>query len=235
MAVMAILRLEAVPGWEDSLWAAAAGVCGAIGIAILYHGLAHHPASLIAPTSAVIGASLPAIFSFLTEGLPSLSQFAGFALGILGIGLVSRSPEATQAISWRGFGHGLGAGLSFGVFFIFLSRVEGSATDPAIFAPLVVSKLASASTAILFLRLRRERTPILQFNPFTYLAGLLDAGGNIFFFLAQQLTRLDIATVLSSMYAAVTVLLARLILRQRISLLQGAGVLLCMLAIGLIL
>ena len=66
------------------------------------------------------------------------------------------------------------------------------------------------------------------------IAGLFDAGGNVFFMLAKQFTRLDVAAVLASMYPAVTVILAWWILKERVSSSQWWGVFLCVIAITLI-
>ena len=84
------------------------------------------------------------------------------------------------------------------------------------------------------MRLNRLPLPGLRSNPTALLAGLLDAGGNLFYILARQYTRLDIAAVLSSLYPASTVLLAGLILREKISGVQWLGVAICVAAIALI-
>jgi drug/metabolite transporter (DMT)-like permease len=71
-------------------------------------------------------------------------------------------------------------------------------------------------------------------NPIAIFAGFFDAGGNVFFLLAKQFTRLDVAAVLASMYPAVTVILACVILREKVSASQWRGVILCVIAIALI-
>jgi drug/metabolite transporter (DMT)-like permease len=83
------------------------------------------------------------------------------------------------------------------------------------------------------LRVRRLPLPGPGSNPFALLAGLLDTGGNIFYLLATQFTRLDIAALLSSFYPAMTVILARVILKESISKTQLAGMILCLVALSL--
>jgi drug/metabolite transporter (DMT)-like permease len=230
LTVLALVRSEAVPTPAGSLWAAGAGIAGAVGIAALYYGLSLGRAAVVAPTTAIVSIVLPVIFSIFTEGFPNLSTMLGFGLGMAGIWLVARSPSESSAASRRGLLVALLAGSGFGSFFILIAQVEPG----AIFAPLVVSKAAALALALVLLRLRRETLPSLVQNPIALLAGTLDAGGNVFFLLARQFTRLDVASVLASMYATTTVILARLVLKERTSSTQWLGVVLCMIAIGLI-
>ena len=226
----ALLLGEALPALPSILWALAAGAVGTIGVASLYRALAVENAASVAPAAAVVGAALPVGFGMLTQGLPDTLQLAGFGLALLGIGLVSRSPGAAGGVSRRGLGLALLAGLGFAGFFILIARVQPG----LVFMPLVFSRSMTFFTALLLLRFSRVALPSLKSNPPALLAGVLDAGGNIFFLLAKQYTRLDVAVILSSLYPAVTVLLAVLLLRQKISRAQGLGVLVCLLAIGLI-
>ena len=88
--------------------------------------------------------------------------------------------------------------------------------------------------ALVLLWLNRIPFPAPRANPVTLLCGMLDAGGNIFYVLARQFTRLDVAAVLSSLYPASTVLLAALLLKEKISRNQLIGVVICLAAIALI-
>ncbi len=103
-----------------------------------------------------------------------------------------------------------------------------------VFMPLVISKLTAVILGLIFLVQRKEKFPDVRGNWIVILAAVLDAGGNVFFLLAEQNTRLDIAAVLASMYAAVTVLLSQQILREEVTRGQWLGVGLCLLSIGLI-
>ncbi len=87
---------------------------------------------------------------------------------------------------------------------------------------------------LLLVAFQRLRLPSLAASRWAILASVLDAGGNLFYVLAKQYTRLDVAAVLSSFYPASTVILASLILGERVSRYQWAGVILCLCAIGLV-
>jgi drug/metabolite transporter (DMT)-like permease len=229
LLIFALLWGETLPSSTSAFWAGMAGLSGAIGITALYRGLSLGNAAVVAPTAAVVSAALPVLFSALTEGLPRPAQLAGFGLAILGIWLVSTSSNGVGA-SRQGIGLAFIAGLGFGGFFILIAQVEAD----LVFGPLVVARAVMLGAALFLLLLRRMPIPALTSNPTALLAGLLDAGGNIFYLLAQQFTRLDVAAVLSSLYPATTVLLAYLILKENVSGFQWLGAALCLAAVILI-
>jgi drug/metabolite transporter (DMT)-like permease len=122
------------------------------------------------------------------------------------------------------------SGIGFGGFFLFISFVgEGQ-----VFMPILVARTMTLIISFIMLRLNRIPLPGLVSNPLALLAGLLDTGGNIFYLLATQFTRLDIAALLSSFYPASTVILASIILKEKVSRAQLAGIILCLLALTLI-
>ena len=209
-------------GW-DYAWAGAAGVIGSLGIAALYRGLSLRAAAIVAPTSAVVGTAIPVLFSALLVGLPGTAQTAGILVGAAGIWLVSRPPGEITAEMRRTFWLAAGSGVCFGLFFVLIAQVQTG----SLFAPLAIAKGAASLTAMLLLGLLHLPFPSPRRNPIALLAGLMDAGGNVFYLLAARYTRMDIAAVLASMGPAVTVLLSALILREKVSRAQGLGVLLC--------
>jgi drug/metabolite transporter (DMT)-like permease len=230
LLICALLVGEALPGLEDTAWALGAGLSGAFGIAALYKGLTLGNAAAVAPTAAVIGAGLPVVFSCLSDGFPGMINTAGFMAAVFGIYLVSRPKEAGTRLKGQATFLAVLAGMGFGGFFTLIAQVE----QGQVFFPLVLSKVSAISLAVATLFFRREGLPRPWGSPVALVAGLFDAGGNIFFMLARQYTRLDVAAVLSSMYPAVTVLLAWLVLKEEVSASQWQGVALCILAIALI-
>jgi uncharacterized membrane protein len=230
LIIVALVWRENFPSARGIFMAMLGGASGALGIAALYRALSTGRAARIAPTAGVIGAALPVGFSAFTAGLPAPTRLLGFGLALAGIWLASAGPpSAGRASRWELL-LACFAGVGFGGFFIFLGLV-----DPGkIFTPLIVARCLTFCTGLLLVRLNRLPLPSLASNPLALLAGLLDAGGNWFYILARQYTRLDIAAVLASLYPASTVLLAGLLLREKVSPRQGLGVLVCLAAIGLI-
>lgn len=226
---LALITREPFPQPMDLLWGALAGIAGVLGLLAFYSALATGKMGLAAPVSAMLTATLPVAFSAFITGLPSPLQLGGFALALLAIGLISR-PDGTEG-SLRGIGLALIAGLGFGCFFILISRVSPG----AIFWPLAAARFVSVALLLLALRLRRQEVlPGKSVAPLITLTGVLDAVGNAFFVLAAHSGRLDIAAILSSLYPAATVLLAAIVLRERIQRIQATGVVLALLAIPLI-
>jgi drug/metabolite transporter (DMT)-like permease len=226
----ALLWRESMPSSVTIGWAMLAGGAGAVGIASLYRALSLEQAATVAPLTAVVSAALPVFFGVFTEGLLAPTQMLGIVLAFGGIWLVSQPSQVDLALSRRGLVLACLAGFGFGCFFVLIAQVE----DGKVFTPLVIARLVSLTAAVVMVRLRRLSFIGPVANPIAILAGVLDAGGNIFFLLAQQFTRLDIAAVLASLYPASTVILAALLLQEKISRNQWIGVVICLGAVVLI-
>jgi len=230
LVVSAIIRGEGFPTGRSFFWGAMAGSAGALGMAALYRALSMGHTASVAPTSAITCATLPVLFGMVTAGLPKITQLIGFGLAFLGIWLLSRSPSAGDKTFREGMMLAFLSGLGFGGFFIFIALVEKG----QVFVPVLVARTVTLGIALIMLRLNHLPPPGLTSNPIALLAGVLDTGGNVFYLLATQFTRLDIAALLSSFYPAGTVILASIILKEKVSSTQWAGMILCLLALTLI-
>ena len=229
LVVLALIWKEPYPSSMDMFWGGLAGLAGAIGLIAFYSALATGRMGIAAPVSAILTAALPVLFSAFTEGLPSLLQLSGFALALLAIGLISR-PERLKGRP-EGIGLALLAGCGFGCFFILISRVSHA----EVFWPLAVARCTSVLFLLIVMWIRRQPAlPRINVIPLVLLAGILDAIGNVFFVLAAHVGRLDVASVLSSLYPAATVLLAAILLRERVTRIQAIAILLALIAVPLI-
>jgi drug/metabolite transporter (DMT)-like permease len=221
---------EGFPSRTSIFWGAMAGSAGALGMAALYKALSMGNTASVAPTSAISCAALPVLFGMITAGLPKDTQLFGFVLAFLGIWLVSKSPSAGEKTFREGMLLAFLSGIGFGGFFIFIAQVD----QGQVFFPILVARTVTLGIALLMLGLRRIPIPALNSNPIALLAGVLDTSGNVFYLLATHFTRLDVAAVLSSLYPVGTVILATIILKEKVSLAQWTGASLCLLAVVLI-
>ena len=229
LAAVALGRGEPLPAPIDLWWGMVAGLAGVMGLGFLLRGFAEGRMGVVAPVSAVLSTSLPVAFAALTEGMPGGLQLVGFAVALAGLWLLSR-PESVGGRP-RGLGVALLAGLGFGGFYVIVSQVGAN----AVFWPLAGARLA-ALAALVPLALARRRPLVPRSAPLGLiaLAGMLDAGGNLFFLLATQSGRLDVAAVLASLYPAITAVLAWLIAGERLTRWQVAGAGAALVAIVLI-
>ena len=227
---------ESFMSLPGTLWAVGAGASGALGTAALYRALALGKAASVAPTAAVIGAALPVCFGIIAQGLPSVTRLAGFAVALAGIWLVSQAgARGGEGLVAESFGLACVSGVGFGGFFILLSQADRG----AVFMPVLLVRSTALAISLGLLGLLRLRSvPALRAHPRALwvgsLAGVADAIGNITYMLSKQTTRLDVATVLGSLYPAATVLLACVVLKECVSRRQWLGVGLCLAAIVLI-
>ena len=230
LAGLALMLAEPLPPLPDLLWGAAAGLAGGLGLVALYQGLALGRMGVAAPLAAVVSAGLPVLFGTLLEGLPGAPQLAGFALALGAVWLLSRG-DGGGGVRFQELGLPLLAGLGFGLFFIAVDR----ASERAVLWPLVAARLASLAP-LLLLAFTGERggLPNLRQLPLIAMVGLFDSGGNAFYALAAQAGRLDVAATLGSLYPASTLLLARLVLKERLAPRQWLGAAVALAAVLLI-
>jgi drug/metabolite transporter (DMT)-like permease len=219
MLLMAWVTHEPVPSTRALGWGAAAGVVGAFGLVCLYQALSIGRMGIVAPVAAVVSGILPVLLSGLVEGLPDRLQTAAFLLALVSIWLIAR-PDG-QIDSHRGLGLATLAGIGFGLFLI----AGKQAGHDGVFWPLVVARATSTLLMLIVVAVsvRDARSLRAAFTPIL-LAGLADSAGNALFVAATRHGRLDVAAVLSSLYPASTVILARVLLKERISPMQTAGI-----------
>ena len=229
MLLLAWLTREPISPPSSWLWGVAAGVTGAFGIAALYKGLAIGRMGIVAPVASVITAVLPVLVGIRTEGMPDRIQLAGFALALVSIWLVARPDGETD--SHRGLGLALLAGVMFGLFLV----AGKQAGHHGVFWPLVAARTASTLLMLIIVAFSpREPRPLRAALLPILLSGVLDSGANALFIAATRHGRLDVAAVLSSLYPASTVILARVLLKERISATQNAGIAAALVSMALI-
>lgn len=234
LLTLALLLEGTLPPVRDLLFGALAGLAGVIGILALYTGLARGRMGVVAPTTAVLSATIPVVVGIVTEGIPPILVLVGFGLAVTAVWLLSGGGQA-DGIRRDELGLAFLAGLGFSLFFVFIDKVSAG----VVFWPLTAARIASVPLLLIFLFSRQMpsaqwQLPVRSVLPIVALSGILDSGGNYFFALATQTGRLDIAAVLASLYPASTVLLARLILKEKLGPRQWTGVGVALVALILI-
>jgi drug/metabolite transporter (DMT)-like permease len=221
----------------DWIWGFVAGLSGGIGVALLYRALAVGAMAVVAPTTAVIAAMIPVLFAFVLGERLRLLTWSGIALALVAIGLVSRpaseDPMPGQPKSSAfppGFGLALLSGFAVGIFFLSLART----TTAAGMWPLVAARIA---TLVLFgaIALATGRTLLMSRTAAATAVsgGALDMAANALYMTAARIGPLSVVVTLASLYPASTVLLARVVLGERLGAVQIAGIV-CALAAVLI-
>ncbi len=206
-----------------------AGISGAFGIAALYKALAIGRMGIVAPVASVITGILPVLVGIRTEGMPDPLQLAGFGLALVSIWLVAR-PDG-EIDSHRGLGLAVLAGVLFGLFLV----AGKQAGHHGVFWPLVAARTASTLLMLTIVAFSpRDLRPLRAALVPILISGLLDSAANAMFIAATRHGRLDVAAVLSSLYPASTVILARVLLKERLSATQNAGIVGALLSVALI-
>ncbi len=238
---------------DDLWWGLAAGVTGSIGVALLYRALAVGTMAIVAPTTAVCAVIIPVLAGLVGGERPGPRVLAGIVIALVAIVLVSQANSASARStlrlgSWalrvgsspgragggatvpRGLGLALLSGVAIGLFFLTLAQtattaglwplVVARATSLALFGPLVVRRRqVSASRGVFAIAVA---------------GGMLDMLANALYLIAVREGPLTAVVTLSSLYPASTVLLARVVLHERLRAVQMAGVAAALVAVVLI-
>jgi drug/metabolite transporter (DMT)-like permease len=198
------------------------GIAGEVGVLIMYSLMTIAPINVISPVTAVLAAMLPILIGVVIGERPSALAWAGIAVGIVAVVLVSRTRDDHPhgKVSPRVLALATLSGLGFGAYFVFLARAGGHSG----LWPLVVSRFGSAALIVPVALQRRAIAPLTgRLLGITVLAGVCDAGANFFFLLASRHGLLSLASVLTALYPAVTVLLAMSLLREQATMIQRLG------------
>jgi drug/metabolite transporter (DMT)-like permease len=226
---IAVALGEAMPSGQDLVTCLIAGVLGAVGITMLYRGLAIGRMGIVAPVTGVLAAVIPVIAGFATEGVPGPIVVTGIVVAVVAVVLVSRI--ADESGGRAGLTEALVGGTTIGLFGVAIAQLsEGN-----VFSALSVIRLVQAGfVAVVVLLLRTAWRPGISILPALIAIGLLDTAGNAFYLIAVQTGHLAIASVLSAMYPVATVVLAMVVLREPMTRDHTVGIVLAGVAIALI-
>jgi len=220
---------------SDLLWGAAAGVSGAIGLAILYHALATTRFTVAAPAAALLGATFPVGFGLIIGERPGGAAWIGIALSVPAILLISVAKDdgtPLAATTRRAVILGSLAGALFGLFGIFVSQ----SADTSGVWPLVGARLASIPTMVVVaLAMGKPLLVSAGTMRIAVTAGATDMVANILLLAAlHEPGLISLVLLISSLYPAFTVILARIVLEERMTRTQVGGLLMAGVGIALI-
>ena len=206
------------------------GILASTGLALLYRGLSTGRMGVVAPVAAVLTASLPVAFGFLTEGFPSVVAIVGIVAAALSVVLVSRSSEASDGRP-SGLRYGLAAGSIFGLFSISVSWLS----DDLVVSPTIAIRVASITTIAALIVLGRQHWRVSRrLWPALLVVGVVDMLATASYLSAIDVGPLAIAAILASLYPVMTTILAAVLLREKVTPMHAAGIVAAGVAVVLI-
>jgi drug/metabolite transporter (DMT)-like permease len=247
MVALALAQHAPFPSRTSILWALLAGGIGGFSLAIFYRALAEGKMGLTAPIAALLGAAIPTLADIAMEGAPHLWTFVGFALALVSIWLITRAEPVKEAaeesdeeqvddeektgLPPKGVAVAALAGVGFAAFYLCIRQAGAG-------SPLWIAAVSRAAsfivTAVAVLVTKAPLRLDLPRAAMATVAGSFDVTGSALFIYASQHGRLDEAVVISSLYPAVTVILARLILKEHFSRWRFIGLLAALAAVPMI-
>jgi drug/metabolite transporter (DMT)-like permease len=235
LAVCLGIRL-AVPGTHFLLYAALGGFEGSLALAVFYRALAMGAMGLTAALTGLLTALVPVTFSLFHDGLPAPLTAIGLAIGLTAIWMITQAPAPkggqTARIPTPPMALLLGAlaGIGFGTQLILFKMASGG----GMLWVMTSARAAGVAAMLLVLAVAPPKAPWRGFWLTGIAAGALDTIGNLFYLQATRFGRLDVAALVCSLYPAGTILLAALVLRERPTRRQLAGMALALGAVALL-
>ncbi len=229
VGALALMIHSPFPENSSLAWSLIAGSLGGVALALFYRSLASGNMGLVAPVAAVLGAAIPTIVTAFAEGFPDYRHGLGFILAGIGVWLISRTEG--DAGRPEGIGMAVLAGIGFAGFYLCIHRAGSGSALWVAGCSRFASLLVTGAFVLFGKHLRAGPTPVLGIAVF---AGILDVTGSAVFIRAAQIGRLDDAVVLSSLYPAVTVLLARIFLHEHFSRARTIGMVAALAAVPMI-
>ena len=240
-----------LPGPQAVAWGSAAGVAGMAGALALYLGFRHAAFSVAGPLSAVGAAGFSVLAGLLLGERPTVPALIGIALAlpaIAGVSASAREPSGGEpaggsppapgnpAITGRrwvpaGVSYGLVAGACFALLFIGLNQAGAGSGLWPVFCSQAAALLAIAGVAAFT---RDLRLPGARSGRAAAVAGLTGGPGTIFYFVATHHGLLALTAVITSLYPAVTIMLARVLVGERLTAIRLAGLILAAASVALI-
>jgi drug/metabolite transporter (DMT)-like permease len=216
-------------------WGALCGIGQAFGVWWFYAALGSGPISVISPLTSVLVASVPVGVGLALGERPAALAVVGIVLALIAVVLVSREARDedskphrfTAKIAWLT----VGSGLAFGLNFVLISQAPVEAQ----LWPLVFARISATTLVVIIALFTRNLAPPTGVPLRLALsAGVLDTVANVAMLLALQASLLSLASVLMSLYPAATVLLAMVVLKERVTRWQALGMVLALAAVAMI-
>ena len=227
---------ESLPNLKVWLIAMLAGAVGTVGLMLLYHSMTLGLMSVATPVSALLAASIPVLVGIFKEGLPEIPTVFGFGFALFAVWMISQVEggvtNTLRVAHLSDLKLPLLAGLGFGFYFVLIHEATSAG---AVIWPMVASRFGGMILIVTYILITRASWKVEDASawPTITLNGILDISGNLFFILAGQTGRLDVAAVLSSLFPGATVMLAWIFLKERLSRNQWIGILAALIAIVL--
>jgi drug/metabolite transporter (DMT)-like permease len=198
----------------------AGGALGAAGLGLLYRGLSVGRMGVVAPVAAVLTATLPVAFGFITEGVPSVFAIMGIGFAVVSVTLVSRAPAAPDGRP-SGIWYAVAAGVTFALFTISAAALG----EGLVASPVVLIRVASILSIAAFIVARGAawRVP-RRLWPLLAAVGVIDMSATAAYLLAIAAGPLAIAAILAALYPVVTTLLAAVVLREHMTRIHVIGI-----------
>ncbi|MGH3064974.1 MAG: EamA family transporter [Gaiellaceae bacterium] len=209
-----LLTGDSFPGVAELLPAAAAGLAVLIGLGAFYRGLAIGAMGIVAPISAA-GPIVPLAVDAARGTTPAVTQWLGIALIVLGIATLSWERSAVgRAKVATGTGLAIAAALAFGLFYV---GIDAGADESGAWAVIAARAAAVSAGALAAVVMSTSLSPTRSLLPMLVLVGVVDTSANVLVATATTYGAVGIVAVLGSLYPLVTVVLARIVLAERLS------------------